>query len=104
MTWAAILAARRACVAAELSVRFRRPIAVGQPLRIEGTVAQRRSRLLRTTGVIRDTTGAARLTATGKYVPMAEEAEALARGDFVTGAGSIDPAGLFGNAAARGTG
>ncbi len=35
MTWAAILHARQPCVAAEVSTRLRKPIAVGEPLRVE---------------------------------------------------------------------
>ena len=40
MTWASIVAARRICVAAELATRLKKPIHVGQTLRVEGWVVR----------------------------------------------------------------
>jgi acyl-CoA hydrolase len=45
MTWAAILAAGRVCVAAELTVRLKQPIRLGLQLRVEGWVAEADPRL-----------------------------------------------------------
>ena len=50
MTWASIVAARRICVAAELATRLKKPIRVGQTLRVEGWVIRQTSRLILTEG------------------------------------------------------
>jgi len=91
MTWAAIVALRRPCVAAEMTTRLRRPIRVGQALRVQGEVTARRSRLVTTGGVILDEGGRALVTAAGKYVPMPSADEGTYTEDFVAGQGAIDP-------------
>ena len=79
MVWAATWAARRFCVAAEMSVRFRKIATVGVPLRIEATVAAAASkrpgtpRLIYTEATITDDTGAAVAEATGKYMLVSPE-------------------------------
>jgi uncharacterized protein (TIGR00369 family) len=83
MTWAAILAARRACVAAELTVRLRRPIQVGQRLRVEAWTDGGRARLILTEGRIADERGGVLATAAGKYMPMSPDAASLCADDFV---------------------
>jgi uncharacterized protein (TIGR00369 family) len=89
MTWAAIVAARRACVAAEMTTRLKLPIEAGQPLRVEGSVTEGRSRLFLTEGVVLDEAGRIAATAAGKYVPMRPEEAALCSADFVEGEGAI---------------
>lgn len=91
MTWAAILAARRVCVAAEMTSRLKQPIRVGRALRVEGWVVKAASRLLLTEGVIRDPDGAELMTAAGKYMPMPEDQLRLAEKDFVDSPGTIRP-------------
>ncbi|MBN1269033.1 MAG: PaaI family thioesterase [Kiritimatiellae bacterium] len=91
MTWAAILAMRKMCVAAELNVRLRRPVGVGQALRAEGRVTRPSARLTLTEGVVLDSEGNALLTAEGKYMPMSEEQAALSEKDFVLSPGAIRP-------------
>ena len=73
MVWAATWAGKRFCVAGELSVRFRNSAAVGQPLRVEAKVSAVRSRLIETTGEIREPGGRLIATAGGKYVPVSDE-------------------------------
>jgi len=90
MTWAAILAARRACVAAEMTTRLRHPVVVGQKLRVEGKVTGGKRRLLVTEGVILDDQGRQLVTGTGKYMPMTSEDATLCADDFVTGPGALD--------------
>jgi acyl-CoA hydrolase len=96
MTWAAILASRRPCVAAEISSRLKRPIAVGQALRVEGRLA-RDGRVLRTAGVVLDAQDGRELAAaTGKYVPMTDDQFQFCEGDFVVTPESLSLKELFG--------
>ena len=91
MTWAAIVAARRVCVAAELVTRLRKPVQVGQTLRVEGWVARETSRLILTEGRILNAEGQALLTAEGKYMPMPKDQIELTQKDFVISPDSIPP-------------
>jgi uncharacterized protein (TIGR00369 family) len=77
MVWSAIWASKRACVAAEMSLRFIRKAGVGRPLRATARVTRHRSRLIEATAEMYD--GAKLIcTATGKYVPLsAAETEAF---------------------------
>jgi uncharacterized protein (TIGR00369 family) len=74
MVWAAIWSCRRACVAGELNVRYRRPGRVGRQLRCAARVVAARSRMIEVVGDIEDAAGdgasAVIATATGKYVPL----------------------------------
>ena len=74
MVWAAIWNCRRACVAGELTVRFRRPGRVGETLTCTATVTAARSRMIEVAGTITNRTGDVVATATGKYVPLADAA------------------------------
>jgi uncharacterized protein (TIGR00369 family) len=89
MTWASIVAARRACVAAKLATRLKKPIRVGQTLCVEGWVVRQTSRLILTEGVILDSEGRTLLTAEGKYMTMPKEPIALTEEDFVVSPESI---------------
>ena len=91
MTWAAIVAARRVCVAAVLVTRLRKPVQVGQTLRVEGWVARESSRLILTEGRILNAEGQALLTAEGKYMPMPKDQIELTQKDFVISPDSIPP-------------
>ena len=91
MTWASIVAARRVCVAAELTTRLKKPIRVGQPLRVEGWVTRQTSRLILTEGAILDSGGQVLLTAEGKYMPMPKDQIELTQKDFVISPESISP-------------
>ena len=80
MVWAATWAGKHFCVAAEMSVRFRKTAAVGVPLRVKATVeaaASKRpgkpTRVVYTAAVIVDETGATVAEATGKYVAVTPE-------------------------------
>lgn len=82
MVWAATWAGGRFCVCGEMNIRYRQPARVGMTLSIEARVEQMRSRLIRTSGVVRhgDTILCA---ATGSYVPMAGEAHRAVVASFV---------------------
>lgn len=81
MTWAAILASRRVCVAASMAIRFLRPMAVGRRYRFRGRVVRSTSRLLATEAEILDEEGRAMARAEGKYIPIRQPA-ALGAADF----------------------
>jgi uncharacterized protein (TIGR00369 family) len=83
MTWAAILALKRACVAAEITVRLKQPVQTGQPIRVEGWTVDCKSRLALTEGRIIDAAGTVLATGSGKYVPMAANELPMCADDFV---------------------
>jgi acyl-coenzyme A thioesterase PaaI-like protein len=70
MVWAATWSGKRFCVCGELNVRFRQNVGVGYLVRVEAQLSAARSRLLETTGIIRDSAGKVLVEATGKYVPV----------------------------------
>jgi len=72
MVWTAIWASKKACVAAELSLRFVQKAGVGQPLHASAKIARQRSRVIETSAELYD--GSVLIcTATGKYVPLGGE-------------------------------
>jgi acyl-coenzyme A thioesterase PaaI-like protein len=91
MTWAAILSARRACLAAEISVRMKRPVSVGRRVRAEGRASAGKTRLVLTEGRRLGLDGDVLALATGKYLPMPAEQVAGCADDFVTGPHTLDP-------------
>ncbi len=83
MAWAAIGAAGKACVAAELTARLLAPVEAGAVLRVEGRVRENRRRIIETTGIVRRADGRVAARATGRYVPMPDGQAALCAEDFV---------------------
>ncbi|HEX9750222.1 MAG TPA: PaaI family thioesterase [candidate division Zixibacteria bacterium] len=69
----AVLAERRYAMTAEMSVRFKSAIRVGERLHLIGRVTRRRGRLFETEGEIVTSDGAIRATATGKYLELPED-------------------------------
>jgi len=96
MTWAAIMKIRTACVAAEINIRMKKPVEVGQEIIVEGWVEKERPRILYTQSLITDTSGKVLLKGAGKYMPMPSEGKALCEKDFVVHPDSIHPACLLG--------
>jgi len=95
MTWAAILSTRRACVAAEINVRLRKPIVVGRPLRIVGQAEPGNMRLVLAKGTIRDKDDEVMFSSEGKYVPMDSTTATRCAQDFVESPDSIAIADIF---------
>ncbi len=89
MTWAAIIASRQMCVAAEMTTRLARPTEVGKKLRVEARVTRQARRLVLTEACILDEEGQVLTTATGKYVPVPPEKASLRDKDFVHGPHTI---------------
>jgi len=96
MTWAAIVAAHRGCVTAEISVRLRSPINVGEPLRFAARVCAAKRLLLRTEAQVTRADGTIAATASGSYLPMNAAQLAFNAADFVAHPDAIDPRTLFG--------
>ena len=91
MTWSAILATGKICVAAEMTTRLKAAVSAGQPLRIEGWITKHARRLLLTESRILDADGAVLAEATGKYMPVSTGHAELNREDFVAAEGVITP-------------
>lgn len=96
MTWAAISATGRVCVAAELNARLKQPIRVPEQLRVEGWTTRVTPRLILTEGRIIGPDGAERLAATGKYIPMPKDQIELTEKDFVPSPETIPPSEIVG--------
>ena len=85
MTWAAILTARRMCVAGELTVRLLRPMEAGVTYRVEGRADEARGRLVFAAGSVLDPSGAEMARAAGKYMPMKPALSEKCAKDFLPG-------------------
>jgi uncharacterized protein (TIGR00369 family) len=72
MVWAGTWAAKRFCVCAELTIRFRETAVVGQPVQVEARPVSVRSRLISTEAAISDGRGVL-CVAVGKYSPLPPE-------------------------------
>lgn len=70
MVWAAIWTSKKACVAGELNVRFRKSAVVGEELVCLARVTVSRSRLIETTGELTTADGQPIASGSGKYVPL----------------------------------
>lgn len=79
MGWATVLASRRFTYTAELLVRYRDRVPVGEPLTVIGRVDRNARRLLLASASILDVDGTELATATGKFLTVsAEETETIA--------------------------
>jgi uncharacterized protein (TIGR00369 family) len=95
MTWAAMITARGACVAAEMTTRLRKPISVGEPLRAEGITTVAKPRLIITEANILSADGLVLASASGKYMRMDSDSYDICSEDLVTGPDSLTPDQLF---------
>ncbi len=83
MVWAASAPKKRFYFSVELTVRYSKPVDVGQPVLLLGRLAHDRGRLVETSGELRDSDGTVYAKATAKYMPVpGEQLEALCK-DFV---------------------
>ena len=69
----AILAQGIYAVTAEMTIRFRRPVTIGEKLKFSGKVVSRRLRLFSTEGEVTGADGTICASATGKYVEAGED-------------------------------
>jgi uncharacterized protein (TIGR00369 family) len=94
MVWAAIWASRKACVAAELSIRFVQKAAPDRPLRAVATISRHRSRLIETAAQIHDADTLI-CTATAKYLPLGPQETAAFIQTFVPDPATAEAASIF---------
>ncbi|MFC1497893.1 PaaI family thioesterase [Verrucomicrobiota bacterium] len=91
MTWAAIVATGHPCVAAELTIRLKKPIETGLRIRAESKTPDPDPKLLKTKGVLLNEKKEILASAEGKYMRMPQEKVSLCSEDFITGPDTIDP-------------
>lgn len=103
MTWAAILEARKACVAAEFTIRLRQPVRVGEAVRAEGWSSGGKARLLRTEARLLTSSGEEAAVASGKYMPMPGDAVRDCAPGFIRSSDSIPIERVFGAAEQEGS-
>jgi acyl-coenzyme A thioesterase PaaI-like protein len=82
MVWSAIWATKKACVAAELSLRFIERASIGKPLTALAMISRQRSRLIETNAELCDHERVI-CTATGKYIPLGPHETAAFHRTFV---------------------
>ena len=95
MVWAASWAGKRFCLCGEMNVRFRKKAEVGQTLAFIARVESSRARLISTSAEAMDEMGNVVATATGKYVPLAEEVNREFVGTFVESPATVAAAGMM---------
>ncbi len=95
MTWAAMIEAGVACVAAETTTRMKKPVHVDQSLRVEAWVTQNRRKVVLTEGRMLDEKGEVLATASGKYMQMPGEQFRICEDDFVFDGDTIPPGDLI---------
>ncbi|HAM73125.1 MAG TPA: PaaI family thioesterase [Verrucomicrobiales bacterium] len=83
MAWAIIATTRRPAYSAEFTVRFTRPILLGERTVVTGEVtSNRRNRLFETRGEVRNERGEICASATGKYLALDPGTALTALEDF----------------------
>ncbi|MBI1842166.1 MAG: PaaI family thioesterase [Verrucomicrobia bacterium] len=83
MAWAIIDSTRRAAYSAEFTIRYQRPIRVGETTEAMGEVTvNRRNKLFETRGEIRNAQGEICAVATGKYMALRDADMESALMDF----------------------
>ncbi len=95
MTWAALLASRRGCFAAEITVRLQRPLPPETSCVAVGRLVSARRRIFDTEGWLRDESGLVYARASGRYLPISSDQVGAMRHDFVTGEGSLSIADIL---------
>jgi len=87
MGWAPSVLKRRFCVAAEIVIRYLKPLPIGHPVTVRGEMTTDRGRVWETQGEIVDEQGTVYARGTGKYRPLSE-AQTQAVMDYLTVDGS----------------
>lgn len=68
MAWAAIWNRKRMCVCAEMTLRFRKPVAPGEPLTVRATVEDARARIVVVRAILLAADKTSLAEASGKYL------------------------------------
>jgi uncharacterized protein (TIGR00369 family) len=73
MGWAAAYNSRRMCLAAELQIRFVRPVLAGEKVQVVAEMERDRRRVIEASGRIEGTDGEILVRGFGKFMPLAPE-------------------------------
>jgi uncharacterized protein (TIGR00369 family) len=73
MGWAPSVVKRRFCVAAEIIIRYLKPLPIGHPVTVRGEMTADRGRVWEARGEIVDELGTVYARGTGKYRPLSDE-------------------------------
>jgi uncharacterized protein (TIGR00369 family) len=73
MGWAPSVMKRRFCVAAEIVIRYLKPLPIGQAVTVRGEMTADRGRLWEARGEIADDAGMVYARGTGTYHPLSEQ-------------------------------
>lgn len=74
MGWAPAVATGRLCMAVEIHVRYRQSVPIGTPLVVKGWVTDTSKRIWEGAGEIRGLDGILYVEASGRFVPLPDEA------------------------------
>jgi acyl-coenzyme A thioesterase PaaI-like protein len=72
MVWVATWSGKRFCICAEMTTRFKKPVRVGQELRVQARVISSRARLIETQAALFDGDELLAI-AVGKYTPLKDQ-------------------------------
>ena len=73
MGWAPALAKKRMCMAAEITIRFVKPVPIGTELIAIGKFSQDRKRIWEAEGILTDKNQNIYSRASGKYIPLSDD-------------------------------
>jgi acyl-coenzyme A thioesterase PaaI-like protein len=90
MAWAAIVDGRQGYFAADVSVRFLKPLPIGCPCLVRAEVTSARRRIKDTEAWVEDDAGVTYARARGRYLPLPRGQLAAFRHDFVWVEGCLD--------------
>jgi uncharacterized protein (TIGR00369 family) len=76
MVWCATWQGKRFCVAAEMNVRFVRPVSPGMTIRVKAKIDSARPRLVTTSCAVTSESGEIVCTGAGKYMPVTPQQHA----------------------------
>ena len=90
MTWAAIVGSRKACYAAEFSIRMLRPLAPGTECVAQGKMTENRKRIFNTESFLKGPEDEIYARGTGRYMVVPSEKMDEFRNDFISAPGCHD--------------
>ena len=96
MTWAAIVAGRRAYFAADMGVRYKAPLAPLHPCIVRARVSAAKRKILETESWVEDEGGTVFARGTGRYLPMPDGQLEVFHRDFLWREGCLDLSDVFG--------
>jgi uncharacterized protein (TIGR00369 family) len=102
MGWAPSWKNKRFCVAAELNVRFIKPLPLGTEVTVSGRVTEGRGRLWKAEGEVQDASGTIYARGSGRYVSVGAEGMNEVMGYLTFDEGCVSREQLLGSASEEG--